>query len=142
MTMLETLVSGLLGTGVTAVVFVAYRHPEAFAKLYASIKPVIGWAAIAVLAWALAENSVRDQVHHLLPPVPKEGNDPFASIRALITTEPRTILYFLGLGGLWLALEALAALPRHGIVAPNSPQEPAGSEPPASSPSSESNRAA
>ena len=114
--MLEIVVSGLFLAVISAVVLVAYRHPGAFAKLHASVKRPLGWAAFGTLAFAIGDSEVRGTVFRALPTVLPNNDQASSALRALLADTPPFGWILLGLGGVWCFLEALSALPRLGIV--------------------------
>ena len=123
--MLESIVSAVFVAAISAIVFVAYRHPMAFAKLHSSVKRPLGLLAVGAVAWALGDSGVRTDIRSSLSKVIPANVEAQNAIRSLLDKEPPFVWIFLGLGGVWLFLEALAALPRLGITGetPVTPQE-------------------
>ena len=114
--MLEGIVSTLLVAAVGAVVLVAYRHPEAFAKLYASFRRLLGYAALVTFAMMVGDGTGREAVRSAIRSTDLVTDDVRKKLAALA---PDNSHYLWALGGLlaiYVFLEALSALPRLGIV--------------------------
>lgn len=135
--MLESIVSALLVAAIGAVVLVAYRHPDAFAALHGAVKRPLGLLAIGVFAYMLGDNGVRGEVQALLGKA-QEGDESLkTAIRAALQDEPPLGWMLLGVGAVWVFLEALSALPRLGITgaAPAKSEKKISKSPPPPSPS-------
>lgn len=114
--MLEIVVSGLLIAAVSAIVFVAYRHPSAFVRLYTSLKFPFGAAGLVFFGWMLGDTQGRATVDGSLLQAIPNNDTARQAVRVVLQDTPPYGWMLLGLLALWAFLEALAALPRLGIV--------------------------
>ena len=115
--MFDHLLSAVALPATSVVIFVAYRHPSAFARLYGPLKPLLGYALLVTLGLMFGDNQAKAAIGIAMKQLGPE-EDSIRKALAPVLLDNSNYLCALGIiVGLYVFLEALTALPRVGIVA-------------------------